>query len=112
MTLDDYLRDIAGDLTYELAVRREAARLLDQWNANIVPAPSQLRRLRSMIPMRATCSRLNSDRSCAWLRKNAKEQGLRPPGPGQKVLCNRTGSGLVADTFEQCPGFRRKKEVD
>ena len=109
MMLEDYLREIAGDLTYELHVRRVAAHLLDQWNANIVPSPAQIARLRKMIPQKAACSRLNSDRSCAWLRKHAKEQGLRPPGPGEKVLCCRVGSGNLAETFEQCPGFRREK---
>lgn len=110
MMLEDFLREVAGDLTYEAGVRREAARILDQWNANIVPSPTQIARLRKMLPQKALCSRLNPDRSCAWLRKHAKEQGLRQPEPGQKVICTRVASGKLADTFQQCPGFRKSKE--
>lgn len=111
MELAEHLRDIISDLRYELPVRKEAAKILEQWNAGIVPSPGQLKKLRKMLPQRTTCGRLMRDRSCAWLRKNAKAQGLRQPRPGQKVVCNRVGSGAVADSFEECPGYRKKMEI-
>jgi hypothetical protein len=111
MEFAENLRDIISDLRYELPVRKEAARLLEQWNAGIVPSPGQLKKLRKLMPQRSTCGRLHRDRTCTWLRKNAKAQGLRPPGPGQKVVCNRLGSGAVVDTFEECPGYRKKMEI-
>jgi hypothetical protein len=110
MELEHFLQDVVSDLRNEADARRLAGRLLSQWNAGIVPAPREVNELRRRLKKVETCGRLRPDGSCAWLRRNAKSEGLRPPKPGQKVLCRRRATGKAANTFVECPGYRKESE--
>lgn len=110
MELEHYLQDVASDLRNDADARRLAARLLKQWHLGIIPAPKDVRYLRKQLQRVDTCGRLESDGSCAWLRRNARAEGLRPPQPGQRVLCKRRAKGKAANTFVECDGYRKERE--
>ena len=110
MELVEWIRDVATDLRYDLDVRKLASKLAEKWRAGIIPSPKEVAALRKMLPKRATCSRLERDGSCRWLRKNASSQGLRPPKAGERAVCRRQEKGPVATLYESCEGFRQAKE--
>ena len=106
--LGPYLRDIASDARHDVEVRAEAMRLWEMWSGGIMPAPKRIRALRKMTEKYWTCGRLNGDGSCAWLRKNALDEGLPPPKPGQRVYCKRVNEGAEPTLYVSCPGFKAK----
>jgi hypothetical protein len=110
--LTGFLMDAMSDLRNDVETRRLAERLLGQWRASITPAPSRLRELRRRLQRPVSCARLRQDGSCAWLRKHARAEGLRPPGPGERAFCHRSDSGKLAHSFEECAGFSKQKESD
>ena len=101
----DFLTDVATDLRHPMMARRLATDLLKQWNAGVIPAPNRLRALRKLIAVSETCKRLEADGSCVWLRRNARDEGLRPPEPNEKVYCKRREVGRKAETFSDCRGY-------
>lgn len=110
MELEHFLQDVVVDLRHDADARRLARRLLKQWNEGIIPAPKEVHELRKRLKRIESCGRLQPDGSCAWLRRHAKAEGLRPPRPGQRVLCRRQATGKAANTFVECGGYRKERD--
>lgn len=105
MDIDAFLADVATDLRQPAEGRRLASHLLKQWHAGVVPAPNRVRELRKLLARAEVCGRLEADGSCIWLRRNAREEGLRPPAPNEKTYCKRTEIGKKSETFADCRGY-------
>lgn len=111
MELGAYLKRVSLDLRQDAEVRRLARQLSEGWEAGIVPSPRRVKQLREMVDAYEVCGRLEEDGSCSWLRKNARDQKLRL-APGQKAYCKRSGRGKLAHSYQNCDGFRKKREGD
>lgn len=105
----DFLLDIASDLRHSLPARRMASEMVKQWRVGVVPAPNRVRELRKLIAAADPCGRLEPDGSCVWLRRHAKEEGLRPPEANEKAYCKRREIGKKAETFLDCAGYIKRK---
>jgi len=106
------LSQLVPDSRIDIRIRREAAHLLQQLRAGIIPSPKRMRDLRARLEQPVYCRRMATDGSCAWLRRNARSQGVRPPEPGYKVYCQRKPSGVEGQRYTDCPGYRRIKDED
>jgi len=107
--LEEYLQDVMTDLRQPYDARRLAEALYAQCQANLLPSPRRVKMLRRMLQVPRACGRLQPDGSCPWLRRNARSEGLRAPGPGEKIYCHRRASGPTQASFEGCGGYRRPR---
>jgi hypothetical protein len=110
MEWDDYLKDVCNDARYDLEARKLAAKLLKDSAAGLVPSMRLMAELRRLAEADMPCGQLQPDGSCPWLRRNARNEGLRAPGPGERVQCNRRAIGPLAATFKECSGYRMSGE--
>lgn len=108
----DFLTDVATDLRHPLAARHLATILLKQWKAGVVPAPNRVREVRKLIARAEPCGRLEADGSCVWLRKHARDEGLRPPEPNERVYCKRREFGKKSETFRDCRGYIKQNPYE
>lgn len=107
MQWDDYLQDVCNDARYDIEARRLAIKLLKDSAAGLVPSMRLMTELRRLTETDKPCARLQPDGSCPWLRLNARAEGLRPPGPGERVLCHRRAIGPIESSQKECPGYRK-----
>lgn len=82
------------------AVKKQASRLLAQWSGGVVPAPSQLARLRREVRPVLPCVRIELDGTCGWLRQHGEAHGLQVPPVGEPAYCYFVGK------WEGCGGYR------
>jgi hypothetical protein len=108
--LEELLSGVALDARIDPRLRTQAAEMLRLWQGGVIPPMRKLQRIRRAVASGPdVCGRLQSDRSCAWLAKNARKVGLKRPQPGQKAFCHRKATGIIEDTYQGCPGYRRLK---
>jgi len=107
MQWDDYLKDVCNDARVDLEARKLAVKLLKDSAAGLVPSARLMSELRRMAQGDGICGQLQSDGSCPWLRRNARNEGLRAPGPGERVQCHRRAVGPLEATFKECAGYRK-----
>jgi hypothetical protein len=108
--MENYLRDISLNASFEMGLRKIAAHLLKGWQAGIIPSQKKLQALRkALADIPRTCGRLQENRSCVWLKKHAEEVGLTPPRPGERAFCTRRNEGKVTNFYSECEGYVKPK---
>jgi hypothetical protein len=100
--LIDFLTGIADSEREANETRKLAKKILDQWNAGIVPSMRALHRLKDMREHDKLCARMNEDGSCDWLRLYSHLENLRTPLAGERAFCHRREKG----SYEDCHGFK------
>lgn len=110
--LGSFLRDVMADMRVSIEARRLAERLNTAWLAGLVPSRTQIKILRTMLTKPPGCARLQRDGACAWLRRNARQEGLLPPLPGERMFCHRRPSGPISASYEACTGYRKPDSRD